>query len=229
MNRNQSQANSAAQAQADEYFDLHVKGCGYLSRVREVPVGRRGSEKFLACAISAMHGLCNDPSYSYFDLKVTGAEAEALVRDLWQAVEENRKVFVAFRAGDVYADPYEADERDRETRQPTGKKVLRASIKGRLLQITHAKIDGEVVFSSEKSDGPDQAGNAPGASSSSDEGNQHESADQSEQEGRTSNSKESEARPQRLADGRNSAPAKIAFPSQRIPNDRTRVRSFAEA
>ena len=129
MNGNQSQGTSASAsasssasattsnstAQADEYFDLHVKGCGYLSRVRAVPVGRGGRETFLACAISAMHGLCNDPSYSYFDLKVTGTAAETLIRDLWKDVNDGRKVFVAFRAGDVYADPYEAEERDRET------------------------------------------------------------------------------------------------------------------
>jgi len=148
MNRNQNQRASQSQA-GEDYFDLHVKGCGYLSRVRDVPVGRRGSETFLACSVSAMHGLCTDPSYSYFDLKVTGAEAVDLIRQYEADVLEGRKVFVAFRAGDIYADPYEVDERDPKTRRPTGKRVMRASIKGRLLQITHMKVDGMVVFSAD--------------------------------------------------------------------------------
>jgi Protein of unknown function (DUF3577) len=166
MNRTPTSANQAnsiasnapkAQQPAD-YFDLHVKGCGYVSRIREVPVGRRGSETFLACAINALHGLCNDPSYSYFDLKVTGTEAAEVIRNLWQAVEEDRKVFVAFRAGDVYADPYEGKERNRETGELTGRTVLRASIKGRLLQITNAQIDGVVVFRSADEDPSGAAG-----------------------------------------------------------------------
>ncbi len=145
MNRNQTQA--ATNASSSEYFDLHVRGCGYLNRIREVRPQR--GDPFLACSVSALHGRCMDPEYSYFDLKVSGEEAQELVRNLKQAVSADRKVFVAFRAGDIYADPYEADERD-QNRQKTGRKVLRATIKGRMLQITHAKVDGEVVFQSDR-------------------------------------------------------------------------------
>lgn len=224
MNRNQSQG-AASQAQNEEYFDLHVKGCGYLSRVREVPVGRRGSETFLACAVSALHGLCNDPSYSYFDLKVAGKEAEDLIRDLWQDVDKNRKVFVAFRAGDVYAEPYEVDERDRDTRQPTGRKVLRASIKGRLLQITHAKVDGEVVYQSEKSDRHEAEHGDADLSPGHDDGSEGD-AEQPAQEARPVRSQERVARTERQSEGRNSTPARGAAQSRNVPRDGIRGRSM---
>jgi hypothetical protein len=223
MNRNQSQA--AAQSQADEYFDLHVKGCGYLSRVREVPVGRRGSESFLACAVSALHGLCNDPSYSYFDLKVAGSEADALVRDLWRDVGANRKVFIAFRAGDVYAEPYEVDERDRETRQPTGRRVLRASIKGRLLQITHAQVDGKVVFSSD----PGKRGSDDGTAADAghlDGGDETDAAGDDQAADRTEGSQEPDVQP-----GPSQSPRSVTrstAPGGNVVRDRTRVRSYAE-
>ena len=126
------------------YFDLHTKGCGYLSRIRLVTP--RGGTPFLACAISALYGKCDDPSYAYFDLKVTGAEARSLVEGLQEDVDQDRKVFVAFRVGDGYADAYMADEKDPKTGRPTGRQIPRASIKGRLLLITHVQVDGKVVY-----------------------------------------------------------------------------------
>ncbi|MCT0305184.1 DUF3577 domain-containing protein, partial [Pseudomonas aeruginosa] len=63
------------------YFDLHTSGIGYLQRVREVPVrGGRRAQPFLACTIAALVGSAKDPSYRYFDVKVSGAEAKKLVQ-----------------------------------------------------------------------------------------------------------------------------------------------------
>jgi len=154
MNRNQTSAdrsNSGNSSQAepareDEYFNLHVKGCGYLSRIREVQAGRGGRDSFLACSINALRGLCTDPSYTYFDLRVSGQEAEDLVREAWNDVEAQRKVFVAFRVGDIYADPYMRAEKDQRTGQLTGRQQPAAVIKGRLLQITHIQVDGVTVY-----------------------------------------------------------------------------------
>jgi hypothetical protein len=188
-------------------------------------VGRRGSETFLACAISALHGLCNDPSYSYFDLKVAGSEADALVRDLWRDVGANRKVFIAFRAGDVYAEPYEVDERDRETRQPTGRRVLRASIKGRLLQITHAQVDGKVVFSSD----PGKRGSDDGTAADAghlDGGDETDAAGDDQAADRTEGSQEPDVQP-----GPSQSPRSVTrstAPGGNVVRDRTRVRSYAE-
>ena len=59
------------------YFDLHTSGIGYIQRVREVPVrGGRRAQPFLACTIAALVGPPG-PSYRYFDVKVSGAEARS--------------------------------------------------------------------------------------------------------------------------------------------------------
>jgi hypothetical protein len=130
-----------------EYFDLHVRGCGYMSRVRWVEVKGKGrkSEPFLACAINAMHGPVDQPNYSYMDLRVSGEDAISVVSSLMEAVDAKRKVFVAFRVGDIYAHPYERAIRNERGRE-TGSFEPAAVIKGRLLLITCAKIDGEVVY-----------------------------------------------------------------------------------
>lgn len=203
MNRNSNNASSSSRAPAavrgtaksEDYFDLHVKGCGYLSRIREVPV-KGGRDAFLACTINAMHGQCDSPSYSYFDLRVTGQEAEVLVRDLWKDVDAHRKVFIAFRAGDIYADPFEGEEKDPKTRQPTGRKVLRASIKGRLLQITHAKVDDEVVYQADPSDGqPSGGGEDDGVGSAqSDDNHQAQGPNAAYAEGRPESPRHDERR-----------------------------------
>lgn len=142
-----------------EYFNLHASGCGYLSRVRWVDPkrsrGGRSGDKFLACAINALRGEVSAPNYTYFDLRVSGEEASQIVEDLKQAVDENRKVFVAFKLGDFYVETYDRHVLD-EQRRKTDKMETKALIKGRLLLVTHAKIDGEVVY--DREDGNDGTG-----------------------------------------------------------------------
>jgi hypothetical protein len=146
-------------AEAD-YFNLHASGCGYLSRVRWVDPkqkrGGRSGEGFLACAINALRGEVSNPSYTYFDLRVSGEEASRVVEDLKQAVDENRKVFVAFKLGDFYAEKYDRPVLDAQGRK-TDQMETKVLIKGRLLLVTHAKVDGEVVFEREDGAG-DQTG-----------------------------------------------------------------------
>lgn len=134
--------------QESQYFDLHTRGCGYLSRVRWVSTTTRGrkSDPFLCCAISALHGDVASPSYTYFDLRVTGEDAQALIASLDQYVSQKKKVFVAFSIGDIYAHPYERNIVDSDTKKVTGKEWT-ALIKGRLLQVTHVKVDDVVIYS----------------------------------------------------------------------------------
>src|SRR3546814_8497655 len=62
------------------YFDIHTSGIGYIQRAREVPVrGGRRAQPFLACTIAALVGSAKDPTYRYFDVKVSGANAKKLV------------------------------------------------------------------------------------------------------------------------------------------------------
>lgn len=128
------------------YFDLHTKGCGYMNRIRWVaPKGSgRKAEKFLACAINALHGKIADPQYSYMDLRVSGEDAINLVSELIQDSEANRKIFVAFTVGDIYAHTYWRDVKDQGRK--TGEQEPAAVIKGRLLLITHIAIDDVVVY-----------------------------------------------------------------------------------
>lgn len=128
-------APAAAEKQPKTHLDLHVQGIGYLNRVREVKV-KKGS--FWACSIAALHGDINDPETTYFDCKIEGAEALERVKFLESAVEQNKKVTVSFKLGDIYAETfqYKAGEKAGQTG---------VSIKGRLLQIRSAKIDGMPV------------------------------------------------------------------------------------
>ncbi|MGP3791615.1 STY4534 family ICE replication protein [Pseudomonas sp. B392_1p] len=123
-----------------KYFDLHARGIGYLNRIREVQV-RRGPG-FMACDIAALYGPADAAQYTRFDCKVSGAEAERLVRRCWDAVNAQKKVLVAFRIGDLWVDPF-LYEKGEKTRQPG------ASLKARLLYLGWIKIDGQLVYKAE--------------------------------------------------------------------------------
>jgi hypothetical protein len=127
-----------------KYFDLHVTGIGYLGRAREVPV-RRG-EPFLALEINALHGAAEQVEYTRFDCRVTGGEAQALVRQFMPRINDrDAKFLVGFRLGDLYPDvfTYQAGEKAGQTG---------VSLKARLLKIQWIKVDGEWVYTAEASD-----------------------------------------------------------------------------
>ena len=110
------------------YFDLHTSGIGYIQRVREVPVrGGRRAQPFLACTVAALVGSAKDPSYRYFDVKVSGAEAKQLVERYIGVDDSKQRPLVRFRLGDLWADAY---IRDKEPR----KGEAGASLKARLLK-----------------------------------------------------------------------------------------------
>ena len=93
------------------YFDLHTSGIGYLQRVREVPVrGGRRAQPFLACTIAALVGPARDPSYRYFDVKVSGAEAKKLVQRYIGVDDPKQRPLVRFRLGDLWGDVYIRDK-----------------------------------------------------------------------------------------------------------------------
>jgi hypothetical protein len=188
MTKSLSRNEKHARPDAEEYFNLHASGCGYLSRIRWVePNKRRGGrtgEQFLACAINALRGDVENPSYTYFDLRVSGEEAIDLIEQLKPAVDENRKVFIAFKLGDFYAHPYERDVRNGRGER-TGEKEISALIKGRLLLITHVKVDGEVVYTRDEadradSDERDDRRRAPPAKEPLDTGSRKQSMDRDE-------------------------------------------------
>ena len=110
------------------YFDLHTSGIGYIQRVREVPVrGGRRAQPFLACTIAALVGPARDPSYRYFDVKVSGAEAKKLVQRYIGVDDPKQRPLVRFRLGDLWGDAYIRDKGENQ-----GKAA--ASLKARLLK-----------------------------------------------------------------------------------------------
>lgn len=119
-----------------KYFDLHTTGVGYLNRVREVTPER--AQPFLAVDISALHGSVDNVEYTRFDCRVSGKEAQEIIRSLMPAVEADRKVLVGFRIGDLYAETFTYERGERQGQ--TG-----VSLKARLLKIAWAKVDGETI------------------------------------------------------------------------------------
>jgi Protein of unknown function (DUF3577) len=131
---NQSQVTT--ETEQGKFFDLHVTGIGYLNRVREVAVKR--GKPFLAVDISALHGAADDVQYTRFDCRVSGKEAQAILRELTPAIEAERKVLVGFKLGDLYPETFTYQQGERQGQ--TG-----VSLKARLLKITWVKVNGEPV------------------------------------------------------------------------------------
>ncbi|PQV44114.1 DUF3577 domain-containing protein [Paraburkholderia sp. BL21I4N1] len=137
-----------------KYFDLHLRGLGYVSRVRDVTTkgnGRSKAKPFLACAISAFHG---DPNvengivYLPLDLIVSGEKAKEAVRAVMDdANDRDTKVLVSFRSGDHYIHTF---ERTGNRAGETG-----AVLKGRLLKLFWIKVNGEEVYRDEGDESDD--------------------------------------------------------------------------
>ena len=127
----QSQATSQP-----SFFNLHVEGVGYLNRVRTVKP-KKGQE-FLACTVSAMRGSTNDLSYTKFDCKVSGVEAQKVIKLLELDVEDEKPVIIGFKIGDIYPELFTFEKGDRKGQQGV-------SIKGRLLRVKFAKVNGVAV------------------------------------------------------------------------------------
>ena len=118
------------------YFNLHVEGVGYLNRVRTVKP-KKGQE-FLACTVAALRGSDSDVSYTKFDCRVSGADAQAIVKRLEDDVAAEKAVIIGFRIADIYPEMFTFEKGDRKG-QPG------VSIKGRLLRIKFAKVNGESI------------------------------------------------------------------------------------
>lgn len=118
--------------------ELITRGIGYVNRVKEVSPSN--GAPFLACTIAALSGPVDDPEYRYFDTIVDDADAAHLIRRCTQAVEENKKVLIAFRLNDMVADAYIRTQGEKAG-EPGG------TMESKLIHIGMIKIDGELVYS----------------------------------------------------------------------------------
>ncbi len=127
-------------SQEKTYFDLHITGLGYLNRIRDV-TPKKG-DPFLACDIAALNGASNDVSYVRFDVRVSGSDAQHLIRRCQQAVDAEKKVMIGFRLGDLWTDTFTYSKGKRAGEQGV-------SLKARLLFVSWIKIEGELVYKAE--------------------------------------------------------------------------------
>jgi hypothetical protein len=122
------------------YFDLHITGLGYLNRVREVKPKK--GDAFLACDIAALNGPSDSPEYCRFDVRVSGTEAQHLIRRCEEAVKAERKVLIGFRLGDLWVDTFTYSKGERAGQQGV-------SLKARLLFLSWIKVDDQLVYKAE--------------------------------------------------------------------------------
>jgi len=122
------------------YFDLHITGIGYLNRIREVKP--KNGKPFLACDIAALNGASDKPVYVRFDTRVSGSEAQHLIRRCEAAVKAEKKVLIGFRLGDLWTDIFTYSKGKRAGEQDV-------SLKARLLYIGWIKVDGKRVYQAE--------------------------------------------------------------------------------
>ena len=120
-----------------KYFDLYTTGIGYLNRVREV-TPKEGSP-FWSVTIAALRGSVDDVQYTYFECRVSGQQAQKLVRQLKQPVEGELKVLIGFTLSDLFAEAFTYKNGDKAGE--TG-----ISLKARLLCVGWAKVDGQPFY-----------------------------------------------------------------------------------
>jgi Protein of unknown function (DUF3577) len=135
MTKQQPSANEAS------YFDLITEGVGYLNRLRTV--SKRGCKPYDAITIKAIVGPSDSVEYREFDLIVVGKQAHVALSIIGDAIEQKKKVFAGFRSGDARPEEYTFNFKDRLTGE--AKSERRFCIKGRLLQLTWVKVDGQDV------------------------------------------------------------------------------------
>ncbi len=123
--------------ESQKYFDLHTTGIGYVNRVREV-TPKEGSP-FLSVTIAALRGSVDNVQYTHFECRVSGRQAQQVVRQVKPAVEGKLKVLIGFTLSDLYAETFTFKNGDKAGE--TG-----ISLKARLLRVSWAKVDGQPFY-----------------------------------------------------------------------------------
>ncbi len=129
------------------YFDLTTSGIGYLNRARTVTPSQ--GNPYEAVSIAAFHGRSDNTKYTYFDCRVVGSDAIEFIKEHKDAINDrDSKLLVRFNVGDGTPNAYITKKGDNAGEQ-------RLEIKGRLLKITWASLNQEIILSNDESN--DQA------------------------------------------------------------------------
>ncbi|MEQ1968449.1 STY4534 family ICE replication protein [Xenorhabdus nematophila] len=126
----------------NDYFNLNIKGLGYLNNIRHVSTA---SGTFLSCVINALNGPSDNPVYVRFDITVAGKEATSLVGRCQKAVDEDKKVLLGFTLSNPSTDIFTLKRGD-HAGEP------RVSLKARLIKVDWIKIGQDKVYQAEQSD-----------------------------------------------------------------------------
>lgn len=124
---------------SNEYYDISVKACGFLSRARTVKPAN--GQPYLVCTFAALRGAKGERAEpTYLEAKVVGEQARELIRLHESFINERgRKVFAAVRLSDLYIRSFVRVRGERQGE--TG-----FSLKTRLLGIETLAVDGNVVY-----------------------------------------------------------------------------------
>ncbi|EFE5706899.1 DUF3577 domain-containing protein [Escherichia coli] len=145
-------ANTSSANAKTEYFNLTLKGLGYLSNIRQV---NHQNGTFLSCVVNALSGLTDSLSYVRFDVTVAGKEATSLIARCQKAVDEDRKVLIGFTMSNPSTDIFTLNRGEHAGEQ-------RVSLKARLIKVEWIKIGQDMVYKTEKLESiPPQNGNTP--------------------------------------------------------------------
>ncbi len=125
----------------NKYFDLHTTGIGYLNRVREVTP--KEGNPFLSVTIAALRGSVDNVQYTHFECRVSGRQAQQVVRQVKPAVEGKLKVLIGFTLSDLYAETFTFKSGEKSGQ--TG-----VSLKARLLRVAWAKVDGQPFYKAQE-------------------------------------------------------------------------------
>ena len=123
-----------------KYFDLHTTGIGYLNRVRQVKP--QEGDPFWTISLAALRGSVDKAQYTHFECRVSGKDAQEIVRRLQAPVDRELKVLINFTLSDLNPEIFTYKQGDRAG-------TSGVSIKARLLRITWAKVDGQLFYSEE--------------------------------------------------------------------------------
>ncbi|WP_127958593.1 STY4534 family ICE replication protein [Serratia microhaemolytica] len=125
-----------------DYFNLTLKGLGYLSHIRQV---NHQNGSFLCCVINALSGPTDNPTYVRFDVCVAGKEATSLIARCHKAVDEDKKVLLGFTLSNPSTDIFTLNKGEHAGEH-------RVSLKARLIKVDWIKVGQVMAYKAEKSD-----------------------------------------------------------------------------
>lgn len=131
-------SNTPAQFRDEGFYDLITQGLGWLNFAREIPVPR--GEPYLRVKVNALVGPHGKPRKVPYDVIVSGAEAQRLVRQYMEAINtRGGKVLAGFTIGDTEIHPFTYESGDR-------KGTENIDLTGHLLFISWMKVGGVRVY-----------------------------------------------------------------------------------